>query len=33
MDTALVERAREGDREAFATLARQALPWMTESRG
>lgn len=28
MDAALVERAREGDREAFATLARHALPWM-----
>jgi RNA polymerase sigma-70 factor (ECF subfamily) len=28
MNAALVERAREGDREAFATLARSALPWM-----
>ena len=28
MDVALVERARKGDREAFATLARLALPWM-----
>ena len=28
MDSSLVERARKGDREAFATLARVALPWM-----
>jgi RNA polymerase sigma-70 factor (ECF subfamily) len=28
MDVAVVNRARAGDREAFASLARQALPWM-----
>ena len=28
MDTSVVDRARAGDREAFATLARAALPWM-----
>ncbi|HET7830786.1 MAG TPA: RNA polymerase sigma factor [Candidatus Limnocylindrales bacterium] len=28
MDASIVERARAGDREAFATLARHALPWM-----
>ena len=28
MDASVVDRARAGDREAFATLARAALPWM-----
>jgi len=28
MDVRVVNRARAGDREAFASLARQALPWM-----
>jgi len=28
MDQATVIRARNGDRDAFATLVRQALPWM-----
>ena len=28
MDVSVVNRARAGDREAFAVLAREALPWM-----